>query len=136
MRVLIDSSAWVEFLNGTASPQRRAVAELVAGEDEICTCGVIVAEVFQGLRRHQGRDRLQRLFQDLLFLEPSGIGSYFRAAEVYRLLRGKGVTVRSTIDCLIAVVAEENGCYILTRDKDLDLILQSGAVDSRSWPSK
>ena len=93
----------------------------------------IVAEVFQGLRRDKGREELQRLFRDLLFLEPSGIELYLRSAELYRLLRQRGATVRSTIDCLIAALAEENGCYILARDRDLEVILRSGLVKSRLW---
>ena len=133
MKVLIDTSAWIDFLNGHASPERRAVAELVAGEEEICTCGVVVAEVFQGLCRNKVRGELQRLFQNLLFLEASGIAIYLRAAEIYRSLREQGVTVRSTIDCLIAALAEENGCLILARDRDLALIVQSGLVKSRLW---
>jgi predicted nucleic acid-binding protein len=134
MRVLIDTSAWVEFLNGNESLERYAVAELIAGQDEICTCGVIVAELFQGLHRKKGRNELQELFRNLLFLEPDGIDLYFQAAELYRLLRSKGVTVRSTIDCLIAVLAAEKGCYILARDRDLQLILNQGLLETRLWP--
>jgi predicted nucleic acid-binding protein len=130
MKILIDTSAWVDFFNGHESPERRAVAELVAGAEELCTCGVIVAELFQGLRRDRSREDLQRLFRKLLFLEPSGIELYLRAADVYRSLRQRGKTVRSTIDCLIAVLAEENGCCVLARDRDLQLILQSGLVKS------
>ncbi len=133
MKVLIDTSAWIDFLNGHTSPERRAVAELVAGEEEICTCGVVVAEVFQGLRRNKDRIDLQRLFEKLLFLEASGIAIYLRAAEIHRSLREQGVTVRSTIDCLIAALAEEYGCYILARDRDLAMIVQSGLVKSRRW---
>ncbi len=133
MKILIDTSAWIDFFNGYESPERRAVAELVAGTEELCTCGVIVAEVFQGLRRDKGREDLQRLFRKLLFLEPSGIGLYLRAADLYRSLRQRGKTARSTIDCLIAVLAEENGCFILARDRDLTLILQSGLVKSRMF---
>jgi len=133
MRVLIDTSAWVDFLNGHPSPERQAVADLVAGRDELCTCGLIVAEVFQGLRRDKGREELQRLFRNLLFLEPSGIGLYFRAAEIYRLLRERGTTVRSTIACLIAALAEERGCYLLARDRDLEMILRSGLVRAYLW---
>ena len=87
MKILIDTSAWIDFFNGYESPERRAVAELVAGTEELCTCGVIVAEVFQGLRQDKGREDLQRLFRKLLFLEPSGIELYLRAADVCRSLR-------------------------------------------------
>ena len=130
MKILIDTSAWIDFFNGYESPERRTVAELVAGAEELCTCGVIVAEVFQGLRRDKSREDLQQLFRKLVFLEPSGIDLYLRAADIYRSLRRRGKTVRSTIDCLIAVLAEENGCCVLARDRDLKLILQSGLVKS------
>jgi predicted nucleic acid-binding protein len=78
VRVLVDTSAWVDFLNGHPSPQAAALAELLESDDEPCTCGTIVAEVFQGLRKDEGRRPIQRSFEDLTFLEPSGISLYFR----------------------------------------------------------
>jgi predicted nucleic acid-binding protein len=134
LKVLVDTSAWVDFLNGHPSPVRQALVELIEGEDEVCTCGIVVAEVFQGLRREKGRDQLKRLFGELLFLEPSGIELSFKAAEVYRALRRRGSTVRSTIDCLVAALAEENACYVLARDRDLETILGSGLVKASLWP--
>ncbi|HZI65094.1 MAG TPA: PIN domain-containing protein [Thermoanaerobaculia bacterium] len=134
MKVLIDTSVWADFFNGFASPQEKDLARLLAGDDEICTCGVVVSEVFQGLRREKGRAEVERLFRELVFLEPSGIDTYLRAANVYRTLRRRGVTVRSTIDCLIAVIADENDCDVLSRDRDLGAILGAGLVRVRPWP--
>ncbi|MGH9400293.1 MAG: type II toxin-antitoxin system VapC family toxin [Thermoanaerobaculia bacterium] len=134
MKVLVDTSVWADFFNGFGSPQQKALSRLIAGEDEICTCGVVVSEVFQGLRRPGGRGEIEGLFRELVFLEPAGIEAYLRAARVYRLLRRRGVTVRSTIDCLISVIAEENGCEVLSRDRDLDAILGSGLVQARRCP--
>ena len=131
MKVLVDTSAWVDFLNGYPSRERAALASLIAADDEICTCGVIVAEVFQGLKQDKGRKQLEGLFKKLVFLEPEGVDSYLRAATVHRALRSQGHTVRSTIDCLIAVLAEEGGCYILARDRDLTAILGSGLLKAR-----
>ena len=136
MRVLVDTSVWADFFNGFPSAEERALARLIAGEDEVCTCGVIVSEVFQGLRQEKGRAGLARLFRELVFLEPAGVDSYFRAADVYRALRRKGITIRSTIDCLIAVMAEERDCDVLTRDRDLNAILASGLVKARSLPAR
>ena len=51
LKVLVDSSVWIDFFNGNISPQRNALAELFDSPHEICTCGVVVSEVFQGLRR-------------------------------------------------------------------------------------
>ena len=128
MRVLVDTSAWAEFFNGHASPERDAVVRLLRGEDEVCTCGLIVAEVLLGLRQERGRREIEALFAEMTLLEPSGLEPYVRAAALYRALRRRGITVRSTIDCLIGVLAEENGCAVLARDRDLTAILASGLV--------
>ncbi len=129
MRVLVDTSVWVDFLNGYASPERQALASLIGSDHEICTCGVVVAEVFQGLRREEGISRLRARFRDLTYLEPAGIDLYFRAADLYRALRQSGKTIRSTIDCLIAALADEHGCALLARDGDMDLLLTSGLLN-------
>ena len=134
MRVLVDSSAWVDLINAHESPEAVALADLLAGDDDICTCGVIVAEVLQGLRRESSYARVRDGFEDLTFLETPGMRLYVRAAEIYRTLRKRGRTVRSTIDCLIAAVAEENRCHLLHRDSDLREIADSGVVDLPKWP--
>jgi len=131
VRVLVDTSAWVEFLNGHESPERDAIVRLLKGDDDICTCGVVVAEVLQGLKREHGRSRIRDFFAQMTFLEAAGMAPYVRAAELHRSLRRRGVTVRSTIDCLIAVLAEENECTLLARDRDISTILASGFVAVR-----
>ena len=133
MRVLVDTSAWVDFLNGAPSPAAEALAELLNGDDDVCTCGIVVAEVFQGLRRDEGRDAIRRSFEDLVFLEPPGIRLYLRAAELYRELRRRGKTVRSTVDCIIAAIAEDGGCSLLAHDRDMDAILDSGLLKAGRW---
>jgi predicted nucleic acid-binding protein len=134
LKVLVDTSAWVDFLNGYPSPERSAIAALLVSDHEVCTCGVVIAEVFQGLRREKGRAEIGEMFREMIYLDPAGVDLYFRAAEIYRQLRERGLTVRSTIDCLIAVLAEENGCSILARDRDMRVILESGLLDARPWP--
>ena len=134
MRVLVDTSAWVDFLNDFKSPAADALADLLRGDDDVCTCGIVAAEVFQGLRRDRGRDAIRRSFEDMIFLEPSGIRLYFRAAELYRGLRERGRTVRSTVDCIVAAIAEEGACDLLARDRDMDAILDSGLLKAGRWP--
>lgn len=129
MKVLVDSSVWGDFFNGHPSPEAKTLEKLIKSDGEIATCGVVVSEVFQGLKREDTRSRLEELFRELTFLEAEGINLYFRAADLYRSLRKRGVTIRSTIDCLIAVIAEENNCYILAKDKDLRAIVESAVLD-------
>ncbi len=133
MRILVDTSAWADFLNGYRSPEQAAVAELLESEHDICTCGIIVAEVFQGLRRDKGRDDIARLFREMTFLETTGIDLHFRAAELCRALRKKGKTIRSTVDCIIATLADQHDCYVLARDRDLETMLASGLVRAKLW---
>ncbi|HEV8573295.1 MAG TPA: PIN domain nuclease [Dehalococcoidia bacterium] len=133
MKVLVDTSAWVDFLNGYKSPTADALSELLEGQDDVCTCGLVVTEVFQGLRNERSRSEIARLFREMTFLEPSGIDSYLRAAELFRRLREKGRTVRSAADCIIASIAEDAGCHLLARDRDLEAILASGLTKVRAW---
>jgi len=134
LKVLVDSSVWVDFFNGHASLERKALRDLFDSDHQICTCGVVVSEVFQGLRRE--KLRVAELFLDLTFLEPAGIELYFRAADLYRGLRERGRTIRSTIDCLIAVLAEQHGCALLARDRDLSMIVESGFLRVARWPAE
>jgi predicted nucleic acid-binding protein len=130
----VDSSVWVDFFNGYDSPEHRALTDLLASDHSICTCGVVAAEVFQGFRISAGRERLAERFRELFFLEAQGIDLHFRAADLYRALRERGKTIRLTIDCLIAVLAEEHGCSLLARDRDMELILESGFLQLSRWP--
>ena len=133
MRVLVDTSAWVDFPNGRPSPAAAALTALLEGDADLCTCGVVVAEVHQGLREPRSRARIESLFRALTWLEPRGIDTYLRAAEPYRSLRAKGKTIRSTIDCLIAVLAEGERCYLLARDRDIEMIVESGLAATTLW---
>jgi predicted nucleic acid-binding protein len=63
------------------------------------------------------------------------VAFHFRAAEIYRALRRKGTTIRSTIDCLIAVLAEEHGCAVLSGDRDMAILCRSGLLTTSLWPS-
>ena len=93
MKVLVDTSAWVDYLNGQPTPAASAVTAVLEGSDDVYTCGLVVSEVFQGLRRDPGRAQLAQFFRELNFLEPSGIDLYLKAAEVYRQLGERGVTL-------------------------------------------
>jgi predicted nucleic acid-binding protein len=135
LRVLVDTPVWADFLNGHPSPQARALSLLLEGDEDICTCGVVASEVFQGLTQDESRGALEELFRELTFIDPRGIDPYFKAAELYRLLRKRGITVSSTIDCLIAVLANEKGCYLLAKDKDLRRIVESGILRVSLWPA-
>ena len=113
MKVLVDTSAWVDFLNGHESAVASALAELLQGQDDICTCGIVVTEVFQGLRNERGRSDIARFFRDMTFLEPSGVDAYVSGQAAIQhdldpifsrdLKKGESIAIPIALAVLLAV---------------------------------
>lgn len=134
MRVLVDTSVWVDFFNRHPSPEADLLARLIEDEVELVTCGVVLAEFFQGIRRVETLPELESQFRSMRLLSPREPESYFAAASLYRELRGQGITIRSMVDCLIAVLAEEHDVPLLAKDRDVALILTSDFCRARGMP--
>ena len=95
----------------------RPLENLINDREDICVCGVILTEVLQGIRNDSEFQKTKRLFTNLIFLSmPYSV--YLIAAEIYRTLRRKGITIRKSVDCMIAAVALENEMPLLHNDKD------------------
>jgi len=117
--ILVDTSAWIEFLRDTGSPACNRV-DAVLG-DEIATCDPVRMEVLAGARDEQHLEGLRRLLAraSLLATEP---GDYEHAATLYRACRHRGETVRKLTDCLIAAVAIREGVTVLHADADYQVL--------------
>lgn len=120
--ILIDSSAWVEFLRGTGSPTHRRLRSALLGGEGVAWTDVVALEVLAGARDDADRDRLRRLLYGQHFLGVDGPGDYEFAAELYRLCRRGGETPRRLADCLIAAVAIRNDVELLCCDVDFQVI--------------
>ncbi len=117
--ILVDSSAWIEFLRATGSPVNvRLRSALQQGHSELASTDVIVMEILAGARDDPDRDRLRRLLYGLEFLAVEGPADYEHAAELYRACRAGGETPRKLTDCLIAAVAIRNDAALLCEDGD------------------
>jgi predicted nucleic acid-binding protein len=132
MNVLVDTSVWADFFNDHRSREAMTLAALIEDEEQISTCGVILAEFFQGIRRPGTLETLQRYFLEMPCLAPTEPETYLAAARLFRNLRARGITVRSTIDCLIVCLAEQHGVLLLSKDRDMHQILQSGLTRVRA----
>ncbi|HET9766291.1 MAG TPA: PIN domain nuclease [Thermoanaerobaculia bacterium] len=135
MKVLVDTSVWADFLNDSSTPGAELLARLIEDEVEIVTCGVVIAEVFQGIRRSSTLPALERQFRDMDCLSPREPDTYLAAARLYRDLRASGITVNSTIDCLIVTLAHEHGTFLLSSDRTIELIVRSGRTKVRPFPA-
>ena len=117
--ILIDTSAWVEFLRDTGSSVCERVDELLA--EEVATCDPVRMEVLAGARDERHLHRLRRLLARATVL-PTGPANYDQAASIYRHCRREGETVRKLIVCLIAAVALSADVAVLHRDADFETI--------------
>ena len=119
--ILIDTSAWVEFLRDTGSPACQRVDELLGAE--IAISDAIRMEVLAGARNEQHLQQLRRLLARATVL-PTEPVDYDAAAALYRTCRQQGDTVRKLVDCLIAAVAIRANVPILHLDADFDTLAQ------------
>lgn len=121
MIVLVDTTVWIDFFAARSSDHVMALDNLIRNREDICICGIILTEVLQGIRKDSQFKKTRELFNNLLFL-PMPYLVFLRAAEIYRSLRRKGITLRKSVDCMIASVAIENDIPLLHNDKDFKVI--------------
>jgi predicted nucleic acid-binding protein len=119
--VLVDTTVWIDFFAGRNEPHVATLQDLIENEEDLSVCGVILAEVLQGIRSDTDFVKTKKYLGDLIFL-PMRQATFLRAAEVYRSLRKKGITIRKPVDCMIASVAIESGIRLLHNDRDFDHI--------------
>jgi predicted nucleic acid-binding protein len=121
--MLVDSSVWIDSVRAISSDATQFLARRDE-TDELATTGIIVQEVLQGARSqkdvHAWRDR----FWGMLILEPQELSTYELAADLYRRARAKGLTIRSSQDCLIAALALENDALLVHNDRDFIALAQ------------
>lgn len=120
--ILVDTSAWVEFLRATGTPTHLLVRRLVEEDTAVATTDVIVMEIFAGARNAQHLDRLRRLLARCRLMPVEGLADYEEAAALYRQCRRGGATVRALSDCLIAAVAHRAELEVLHADRDFELL--------------
>jgi predicted nucleic acid-binding protein len=117
MMILVDTTVWIDFFSARSYPHVKALENLILNREDICLCGIILAEVLQGIREDSEFNRTRDLLANLVFL-PMQYSVFLRSAEIYRNLRRKGITIRKPVDCMIASVAIEHEIPLLHNDKD------------------
>lgn len=118
--ILIDTSAWVEFLRNTRSPVCERVDALL-DKEEIAVCDAVRMEVLAGARDERHLSNLRRLLARATVL-PTAPGDFDEAALLYRRCRREGETVRKLIDCLIGSIALRANASVLHNDRDFETL--------------
>jgi predicted nucleic acid-binding protein len=127
--ILIDTSAWVEFLRDTGSPVCDEVDRLL-GSDVAC-CDAVRMEVLAGARDDAHLRQLRGLLARTTVL-PTDPADYESAAALYRSCRRRGETVRRLIDCLIGAVASRHAVAVLHSDADFETLARHTEVQVHS----
>ena len=117
--ILVDSSVWIDYFRGAETPQCERLDALL-GNQPLAIGDLILAEVLQGFTNDQDFNQARRLLTSLLVIEVGGQEIAIQAAKNFRTLRALGVTVRKTIDTLIATRCIESGLTLLHADRDFE----------------
>lgn len=130
--IVVDTSVWIDVLNGTPASQATRCVELIESGQPVALTDVILTEVLQGLRSDREATRVERHLRAFPILRLAGLDDFVLAARLYRTARRAGVTIRKTLDCLIAAPCVRTGAPLLHADGDFDRL--AACTPLRIWP--
>ncbi len=129
--VLVDTSVWIAFLRRASDLRLEKVVDF----DEVATCLPVVQEVLQGIASDVAFWGVREAMLSLPIVEsPVGEAVWLDAVQLYRRARRAGVTVRSSVDCLIAACAIRHGLTVLHDDRDFAAIARVSELQQRQIP--
>ncbi|TCT09051.1 type II toxin-antitoxin system VapC family toxin [Paralcaligenes ureilyticus] len=130
--ILVDSSVWIDFFRGTATPQTDRLDALL-GSEPLAVGDLVLAEVLQGFNSDRDFNQARTLLTSLAVVELGGQHIAIQAARNFRILRTHGVTVRKTMDTLIATRCIESDFALLFSDRDFEPFVEHLGLRSADW---
>jgi len=122
--MLVDTSVWIDFFNGHVSPHADRLAQAIATDEAIAVPGLVLTELLSGLGTEAQARKIASLLDAFDPVADLHDDEYAQAACLYRRCRSKGLTVRSSVDCLIAQMCLRDGLSLLTKDSGFEAIAQ------------
>ncbi len=129
MPVLVDTSVWIDLFRGNAT-EPVATLKALLGLEELLLGDLILAEILQGVRDAREAHRVDRAFRAYTVVPLVGEAIARKSAAHYRELRRQGITVRKTIDCLIAAWCIEHTVPLLHDDRDFHPFVSRGLIEA------
>lgn len=127
--ILVDTSVWIEVFRA----RRPLDLEAVLDFDDVSTCLPVIQDVLQGFRDEGPHRRAREAMLSLPIVEsPLAEGVFSEAIDLYRRARRGGLTVRSSVDCLVAACAIRHDLEVLHRDRDFAAIAEISPLRQRS----
>jgi len=118
--IVVDTSVWIDFLRGIDSPASLRLVGLIGDGAPVALTDIVFTEVLQGIPSDREAKRVGRHLRSFPVLRLETLDDHALAAELYRAARRAGVTVRKTLDCLIAAPCVRTGAPLLHADADFD----------------
>jgi predicted nucleic acid-binding protein len=120
--IVVDTSVWIDVLNERSTPQADHCVGLVEDGQPVALTDVIFTEILQGIASPLDAARVEEHLRAFPILRLKSLDEFALAAELYRTARHAGVTVRKTLDCLIAAACVAADVPLLHADRDFDLL--------------
>jgi predicted nucleic acid-binding protein len=121
--IFVDSSVWIEYFRGLGTPEADRLDSLL-GKEPLATGDLVLTEVLQGFASDRDFNQAQALLRSVTLIELCGAEIAIKAARNHRQLRALGITVRKTIDTVIATRCIEDDLALLHRDRDFDPFIE------------
>ena len=122
--MIVDTSVWIDFFNGHPSSQAQRLTQAIEDNEPIGLPGLILTEILLGLPNDAEAKRIAQLLEAFNNVPEPSRADHLAAAAVYRACRTQGVTIRSTIDCLIAQLCMRDDQSLLAKDRDFERIAE------------
>lgn len=117
--ILVDSGVWIDYFRGTDTPEA-VILDALLGSEPLAIGDLILAEVLQGFGSDRDFNQARTLLSAFEIVDIGGQAIAIQAAKNFRALRARGITIRKTIDTLIATRCIESGYLLLHSDRDFD----------------
>ena len=127
--ILVDATAWIEYLRATGSRVDVRLRELVEADEPLAVTDLVVMKVLAGARDDEHAQQLRRMLARCDYLPVHAPGDFEQAAELYRRCHAEGAKVRRLPECVIAIVAMRHGASLLHADSDFDAIARCSALE-------
>ena len=120
--IVVDTTVWIDFLGARGTAFDRHLTELLEADAPIALVDIVYGEILQGIRDEDAYQRTRRSLLAHPILRPRSLATFETAANLYRAARRRGLTIRRSVDCLIAATCLETGAELYHNDRDFDAL--------------
>ena len=126
--IVVDTTVWIDFFQGSETPEDLHLQRLITAGRSLALTDLIFCEILQGIREDAEFERTRRTLLLYPILRMERLSMFEHAARIYRTCRRRGLTVRKTIDCLIAALCIAEDVELFHKDADFDAIARVASL--------